>query len=116
MELPGWPASKAIEAFAGTELSGPSIKYGNQQAAAADTVQVPPRRFDEAGQLPIRIIEALSEPQRDALVGSYTARTPAARTEALQLKLEQRAIDVRRAVDEEVSTSSSSHPPTPRLC
>ncbi|WP_213153595.1 dermonecrotic toxin domain-containing protein [Pseudomonas carnis] len=94
VELPGWPASKAIEAFSGTELSGPSIKYGNQQAAAADTVQV--HRADlMSGQLPIRIIEAFSEPQRDALVGSYTARTPVARTEALQLKLEQRAIEVR---------------------
>lgn len=94
VELPGWPASKAIEAFAGTELSGPSIKYGNRQATAADTVQIH-RGELMGGQLPRRIIEAFSEPQRDALVGSYTLRTPEARTKALQLKLEQRAVDVR---------------------
>lgn len=94
VELPGWPASKAIEAFAGTELNGPSIKYGNSQAAAADTVQI--HRADLMnGQLPRRIIEAFSEPQRDALVGSYTPRTPEARAKALQLKLEQRAVEVR---------------------
>ncbi|WP_347170205.1 DUF6543 domain-containing protein [Pseudomonas salmasensis] len=94
VELPGWPASKAIEAFAGTELSGPSIKYGNRQATAADTVQIH-RGELMGGQLPRRIIDAFSEPQRDALVGSYTPRTSEARTKALQLKLEQRAVDVR---------------------
>lgn len=94
VELPGWPASKAIEAFAGTELSGPSIKYGNRQATAADTVQIH-RGELMGGQLPRRIIDAFSEPQRDALVGSYTPRTPEARTKALQLKLQQRAVDVR---------------------
>lgn len=75
VELPGWPASKAIEAFAGTELSGPSIKYGNRQATAADTVQIH-RGELMGGQLPRRIIDAFSEPQRDALVGSYTPVHP----------------------------------------
>lgn len=94
VELPGWPASNAIEAFAGTELSGPSIKYGNSQASAADTVRIHHADL-MSGQLPLRIIESFSEAQLDKLVGSYTARTRQARAQALQLQLEQKAIDAR---------------------
>ncbi|WP_438868183.1 NEL-type E3 ubiquitin ligase domain-containing protein [Pseudomonas sp. L1(2025)] len=94
VELPGWPANKAIEAFAGDELSGPSIKYGNSQAVASDTVRI--NRTDLMnGQLPKRVIESLNETQLDELVGRYTARTPEARTEALQSQLEQHAIAAR---------------------
>lgn len=95
VELPRWPANMAIEAFEGTELRGPSIKYGNPQASAADTLRI--HRGDlMAGKLPGRVIDALSEAQADDLVGSYTPRTHQARTEALTVQLEQHAISVRR--------------------
>lgn len=93
VELPRWPASKAIEAFSGTDLSGPSIKYGNSQASASDTLRI--HRGDlMTGQLPRRIAETLSEPQLIDLVGRSNG-TPEARTTALQALLEQQAISVR---------------------
>lgn len=94
VELPGWPPNKAIEAFAGTELSGPSIKYGNRLATPADTVGI--HRTDLMnGQLPKRIVESLSSRQLDNLLHSSRHSTPEARTAALQAQLQKRAIDVR---------------------
>lgn len=94
VELPGWPASKAIEVFEGTELSGPSIKYGNRQATAADIVRI--HRTDLMnGRLPERIVESLSSSQLDDLLRSSKPGTPQAHTAALQARLEKKAIDVR---------------------
>ncbi|MGY2178247.1 dermonecrotic toxin domain-containing protein [Pseudomonas azotoformans] len=94
VELPGWPAGKAIEAFAGTQLSGASVKYGDVNAALVDTLQV--RRTElMTGKLPERIVGFLTETQMDALVGRYTSRVTAARITALQKKMQDRAVLVR---------------------
>ena len=94
VELPGWPASKAIEAFSDTELNGPAIKYGNSGAAVADTLRVHRGELMN-GELPKRVIDALSETELDDLLGRYTPRTPQARRAGLQALLEQHAISVR---------------------
>lgn len=94
VELPGWPSGKAIEAFAGTELSGASVKYGDVNAAPVDTLQV--RRTElMTGKLPERIVGFLTETQMDTLVGRYTSRVTAERITALQKKMQERAVLVR---------------------
>ena len=92
VELPGWPAERAIEAFVGPELSGPSVKYGQADAAPGDTLRVS-RAELMAGRLPERIAGFLNEAQLDRLVGRYTARE--ARIGAVKKQLQGRASLVR---------------------
>lgn len=88
VELPGWPAQMAIEAFAGPGLSGPSVKYGQVGAAPRDTLSVS-RAELMAGKLPERIAGFLNEAQMDRLVGRYTVRQ--ARVGAVKAQLQARA-------------------------
>lgn len=90
VELPGWPPGKAIEAFAGDELSGPSVKYGAADALPADTLRIG-RNELMAGKLPKRIVEFLDPAQRDQLVGRYTPREPQAQIDAVRTQLQERA-------------------------
>ncbi|WP_246218987.1 dermonecrotic toxin domain-containing protein [Pseudomonas izuensis] len=91
VELPGWPSSRAIEAFSGDGLSGPSVRYGNPVAASADDLKVNRSELMH-GQLPERIIASLNEAEIKALLPHYTPRTPEERISALRKKLQQRAI------------------------
>ncbi|WP_338510437.1 DUF6543 domain-containing protein [Pseudomonas trivialis] len=98
VKLPGWPASKAIEAFSGNDLSGPSIKYGNSRALPSDTLRI--HRADLMnGQLPKRVAETLSERQLRDLVGGYP-RTLQEQSEAVQVQLEQAAVRARRQLSD----------------
>ncbi|HJR27420.1 MAG TPA: DUF6543 domain-containing protein [Pseudomonas sp.] len=91
VELPGWPASKAIEAFSGDGLSGPSVKYGNAAASSQNTLKV--SRSDLMnGRLPDRIVAFLNEAEFKSMLPVYTPRTPEERITALQKQLEERAI------------------------
>lgn len=94
VELPGWPATKVIEAVSGSSVSEPSVKYGNLDALPQDILKV--SRADLMnGHLPARIISALNEAQIKALLPDYTPRTSEERASALQKKLQARAISVR---------------------
>lgn len=94
VELPGWPAGYAIEAFPGSELSGPSVKYGDVNALAGQTLQI--NRVElMGGKLPERIAGFFDEQQMDRLVGRYTARDRAARIDAVKNRLQDRASQVR---------------------
>lgn len=94
VELPGWPVSKAIEAFPDTSFSGLSVKYGNSKALPKDVLKV--SRADlMTGQLPARIIAAMSEAEIKSLLPQYTPATSAERISALQKKLQERAINSR---------------------
>lgn len=90
VELPGWPAGKAIEAFGGSGLNGPSVKYGAAQAAPVDTLRITRQELME-GQLPKRIVAFLGETQIDPLVGRYTPRDAQARADEVQKLLQARA-------------------------
>ncbi|MGY2272162.1 hypothetical protein HX893_14130 [Pseudomonas reactans] len=94
VELPRWPADRAIEAFAGTGLSGPSVKYGNADALPRHTLSVD-RADLMAGKLPERIVDFLDDAQMDQLVGSYTARDRAVRIAAVKDRLQALANTMR---------------------
>lgn len=72
VELPGWPRSKAIEAFEGPDSSGDSVQYGDSAAPASDVIRVS-RAELMAGQLPERVLTFLSEEQIKRLVGQHVA-------------------------------------------
>ena len=94
VELPEWPSGVAIEAFAGSGLSGPSVKYGAAQVTPAQTLSIG-RNELMTGQLPRRIVEFLSPTQLDQLVGRYTPRDSQARINAVRGQLQARAVLMR---------------------
>ncbi|NUT73962.1 hypothetical protein HNO86_02775 [Pseudomonas sp. C1C7] len=97
VELPGWPADKAIEAFSGDRLNGPSVKYGNPEASPQNTLKV--TRSDLMnGRLPERIVDSLNEAQIKSLLPHYTPRTPEEQITALQKKLQAQAISGRARI------------------
>ncbi|HEF4761828.1 TPA: hypothetical protein SAN82_004286 [Pseudomonas putida] len=91
VELPGWPANKAIEAFVGEEVSGTSVKYGNPAAFAQDVLKVT-RSELMSGRLPELIIESSTEAEVKQLLPGYTPRTAKERISALQKELQEQAI------------------------
>ncbi|MHC8364988.1 NEL-type E3 ubiquitin ligase domain-containing protein [Pseudomonas sp. ZT5P21] len=94
VELPGWPAGRAIEAFTGDRLSGPSTKYGNANALPQDTLPI--TRSDLMnGRLPQQIIESSSEAEVKSLLPQYTPSTAQERIRALQKKLAEQADSAR---------------------
>ncbi|VVN12799.1 hypothetical protein PS662_03938 [Pseudomonas fluorescens] len=94
VELPGWPASKAIEAFSGNGLIGLSVKYGKPDALPQDILKVSRTELMN-GQLPARIIASMSEAQIKTLLPDYTPSAPAEQARALQKKLQERATNAR---------------------
>ncbi|WP_433738457.1 NEL-type E3 ubiquitin ligase domain-containing protein [Pseudomonas putida] len=94
VELPGWPAGKAIEAFSGDGLNGPSVKYGSQDALPQNILKMSRSQL-MTGRLPAKIIEFLNEAGIKGLLPTYTPRTSEARISALQKQLQERAIGVR---------------------
>ncbi|AWY42539.1 hypothetical protein DKY63_22555 [Pseudomonas putida] len=91
VELPGWPANKAIEAFSGAGLGGPSVKYGMPDALAQDIIKVS-RVELMSGRLPARIIESFNEADVKSLLPQYTPGTPEERISTLRKQLQQQAI------------------------
>ena len=103
VELPGWPAGKAIAAYPGSDLSGIPVKYGAGKALEKDTLGV--TRTDlMTGQLPRLIATFLDEPQMDKLVGRYTARDPASRATAVRQRLQAQASQQRAELMRSVYT------------
>lgn len=94
VELPGWPAGYAIEAFAGADLGGPSVKYGDVDALAGRTLKIH-RAELMGGKLPERITDFFDEQQMDRLVGRYTARDRTARIGAVKGRLQDQASRMR---------------------
>ncbi|MHC8322597.1 NEL-type E3 ubiquitin ligase domain-containing protein [Pseudomonas sp. GB2N2] len=94
VELPGWPASKAIEAVPGEGLSEPSVKYGNVDALPEDILKIS-REDLMSGQLPARIIASMNEAHIKALLPQYTPATSAERISTLKQKLHERAVSSR---------------------
>ncbi|VVM43659.1 NEL-type E3 ubiquitin ligase domain-containing protein [Pseudomonas fluorescens] len=88
VELPGWPRTKAIEAFEGPGFSGNSVQYGDIAAPASDVIRVS-RAELMAGQLPERVLSSLSEQQIKSLVGQPVA--PHQRAQTLQARLADHA-------------------------
>lgn len=94
VELPGWPASKAIEAFSGSDSGATSVRYGNPDALPQDILKVTRSELMN-GRLPARIIAFLNEADIKTLLPHYTPKTPGERISALKAQLQQRAIDGR---------------------
>lgn len=90
--LPGWPYSKALEVFADASLSGYSRKYGNPQAAPAETLRISLNDLN-AGQLPDRVTNFLTNEEFNHLLGPDIA--PDQRVAALRNRLAN-AVDERR--------------------
>ncbi|MBF6032456.1 hypothetical protein H8F23_04250 [Pseudomonas sp. P155] len=90
--LPGWPYSKALEVFADASLTGYSRKYGNPQAAPTETLRISLNDLN-AGQLPDRVANFLSDEQFNHLLGPDIA--PEQRVAALRNRLAN-AVDERR--------------------
>ncbi|TKJ74342.1 hypothetical protein PkoCFBP13504_27225 [Pseudomonas koreensis] len=71
--LPGWPDSKAMEVFADASLSGYSRKYGNPQAAPADTLSISQGDLN-AGRLVDRVVDFLGDEDLNHLTGHAATR------------------------------------------
>lgn len=91
VELPGWPANKAIEAVSGSGPSETSVKYGSADAGPLNSIRVT-RSELMTGQLPTRIIAAMDEREIKSLLPDYSPSASAERIAALQKKLEKHAI------------------------
>lgn len=90
--LPGWPDGKALEVFADASLSGHSRKYGDPQAAPADTLSISLGDLN-AGRLPDRLADFLTDRELHNLLGHEVVR--ADRASALRNRLAD-AVDERR--------------------
>lgn len=84
-ELPGWPVERAIEVFDAADLSGASMKYGDCEAGAAQTLRIS-RQAVQAGRLPEQIVGYLSEMELEGLLGAPLPAAPA-RVQALRNRL-----------------------------
>lgn len=85
VDMPGWPAAKAVAVADSSALNANSIQYGNARAAQADVIKIS-RAEVMAGELPGRVVDALSMPQLEALMGN---RLPFDRANRLDMLKEQ---------------------------
>lgn len=81
VEMPGWPASKAIDVFDSRHLNRQVTRYGSAQAAQADVITLNWTQL-MAGELPGRVVDALSLPQLETLMGN---RAPLTREDRLNM-------------------------------
>lgn len=76
VDMPRWPAGRALEIFDGAELAGESIRYGDQPRTRSSREPIQLSREDVLhGRLPERILAALDESQVSHLLGAEGART-----------------------------------------
>lgn len=85
VELAGWPAAKAIEVVDPLKPQAAPTRYGSAQATGADVINIS-RTSLMNGELPGRVVDALSQQQLEALLGE---RVPFQRDERLSLFKEQ---------------------------
>ncbi|MGY2339871.1 NEL-type E3 ubiquitin ligase domain-containing protein [Pseudomonas sp. SDO5532_S415] len=89
-ELPRWPMGRVLEVFEGTELSGPSVKYGSERLlpGAKRKAKIQLTRADVlSGELPSRILAALDETEITRLLGGEAARVKDARPGELRKQI-----------------------------
>lgn len=89
-ELPGWPEARAVEVFDGASLSGPSIKYGNINATAQQTIKVSRGQL-QGGELPGCVLDALKEHEIRDLLGARLSAERAERLGVLRARLAMHA-------------------------
>ncbi|MCO8311915.1 NEL-type E3 ubiquitin ligase domain-containing protein [Pseudomonas mandelii] len=90
--LPGWPSKRALE----VHERGYSQKYGNPQALDSDTLSISTDDLN-AGRLPERVVDFLSDGELNTLLGREVA--PQARVTTLRNRLAD-------AVDQQISEVS----------
>ena len=85
VDMPGWPAAKAIEVADSKALHANSISYGNPKATQGDVIKI--SRADlMAGKLPGHVADGLSMPQLEVLLGN---RVPFDRADCLDMLKER---------------------------
>lgn len=89
-ELPHWPESKAITLRDPLPTGRQSVTYGNNSAAAADTLIVSQQDI-QTGNLERRVVDFLDEPETEALLGRAISTDKNVRVQALREALAQRA-------------------------
>lgn len=80
-ELAGWPASKAIEVFDLPAPAVPGARFGNEHASGNDIIHINRAQLMN-GELPGRVVDALTQQQLEDLLGE---RVPFQRDERLEL-------------------------------
>ena len=114
VDMPGWPAFKAVAVADSHALNATSITYGNARAMQADVINIS-RAEVMAGELPGRVVDALSVPQLEALLGN---RLPFDRADRLDRFKEQLSEHMQNNIqrlfnslrEEPVATADPAHP------
>jgi hypothetical protein len=88
-ELPGWPEDKAIEVFLDADVSGSSQRFGNPEAAPADTLSLSLTQA-LSGTLPDQVLGFLDEAAVRSLLGGDVAAEQ--RVQALRNQLADRVL------------------------
>ncbi|MFG6203201.1 NEL-type E3 ubiquitin ligase domain-containing protein [Pseudomonas retamae] len=89
-DMPRWPDDRVLEIFSGTELAGPSIRYGAEKLVPGVSDKAPiqlTRAQILNGELPARILAALEENEINYLLGRDTAQFRPGRAEAFSRQL-----------------------------
>ena len=113
VDMPGWPAAKAIEVADSRARHANSISYGNAKATPGDVIRI--SRADlMTGELPGRLADSLSVPQLEGLLGNRMPFDRADRLDMLKERLSahmkkntQRLFDSLR--EDPVSTADPAH-------
>ena len=115
VDMPGWPASKAVEVADSQEFHSNSISYGNAKATQGDVIKIS-RADVMAGELPGRVVDALSLQQLETLLGN---RLPFDRADRLDMFKEQLSGHMEKNIqrlfnslrEEPVAPASPAHHP-----
>ena len=86
VDMPGWPASKAVEVVDSRARNANSISYGNARATQADVIKIS-RAELMAGELQGCVVDGLSVPQLEALLGNRMPFDRADRMDMLKDRL-----------------------------
>ncbi|CAJ0570523.1 unnamed protein product, partial [Mesorhabditis spiculigera] len=86
VELPYWPAGRAIEVFEGVGERRVAIKYGDTQTQSRDLIPISHVELMR-GKLPERVVAVLSEDQLKAMLGQSLPQEPRLRSQQLQARL-----------------------------
>lgn len=89
-ELPGWPATRAIELHNGSALPAVPIKYGFVDASATQTIRVSITQLRN-GQLLERVLDSLTPGELRELLGTQLSDDRGVRLEALRSRLAMHA-------------------------
>ncbi len=88
-ELPGWPEDKALEVFLQTDMSGSSHRFGNPEAAPADTLSLSLAQA-LSGTFPDHVLGFLDEAAIRSLLGGDVPANQ--RVQALRNQLADRVL------------------------